>query len=135
MTHFGQKSSEWVKKVFFISSAVFFSTLWKWVSEWSLNFSRKKNRFQNFWEKIKNTYKYKYLCFTILDLFDRHLLFWRVSGLQTFPRKKKVFFFPKVGNNKKKPSKSSERVSDKLFQGNQKIRYLCLFGANLAIKK
>ena len=44
--HFSAKI-EWVSEngVFF-SSAVFFSALWKWVSEWSVNFFQEKKKQQ-----------------------------------------------------------------------------------------
>ena len=110
----------------------FFSALWKWVSEWSVNFFRKKkitNRFQNFLGKnkkhphfLKNTFFWPFWTF-----FCGNLLLWRVSGLQTFPRKKKktkvIFFFPRLEKKKQNSSKSSEWVSDKLFQGNKKMSH------------
>ena len=67
-------------------------------------------------KKIKNTHKY-------IFFYNFHLddicFFWRLSGLQTFLRKKKLLF--SAQSQKKTSSKSSESVSDKLFQGNEKF--------------
>ena len=59
--HFSAKI-EWVSEngVFFFRCCFFFSALWKWVSEWSVNFSRKKKnnlKKKTFLEKKKTTQK------------------------------------------------------------------------------
>ena len=60
-------------------------------------------------------------------LFLQILFFFRVSGFQTFPRKKKIQLFFLA--EKKKYKILSNRVSEwgTNFSGEKKIRYLCFY--------
>ena len=74
--HFWSKI-EWASEnVVFFQCCIFFSGSWIWVSEWTLNFSWKKNT-QFFWEKKfpskirkvpKNSIKYLFLTFFFADI-------------------------------------------------------------------
>ena len=96
-TIFGQKSSEWVKIVYFFFPVLyfFFPALRIWVSEWILNFSWKKKIHKIFEKKIEKKYTSKIRKVPknqhkvpFLDLFLQISDFFWVSGLQTFPGKK-----------------------------------------------
>ena len=128
LTTFRQKSSEWVKMVFFFPALFFFRPLK--MSEWvkCKLFQEKKNNKKN--GKKKNTSKmWKTAYFAFFDhfwpFFGDIQNFGRVSGLQTFPRKKKnCFFFLK--QEKKTKFSEFEWVSERWTFPGKKIRYLWL---------
>ena len=118
--------SEW-KWCFCFPACFFFLALWKYVSEWGVNFSKKKNKNKNKKTNLeinKNTAKnWKSakikIFWPFLTFFWRSQFFWQVSGFQTFPRKKNRCFFFRYVEKKKQFSKN--RVSE----WGKKIRYLC----------
>ena len=111
--------SEW--KWCFFSRAVFFSRSLK-MSEWVkcklFQENKKQTFFRIFLEKIKNTSKY--LFFTFSDLFLGSSAFLASEWLTNFSEEKKVFFFPKVGNNKKKTLKIEWESEWQTFPGKSK---------------
>ena len=116
---FWGKSSEWVKMLFFFSGAVFFSGPEIRVSEWRVIFSwEKKTEFwEIFWEKKNNNEKNRNstksaIFYRFWPFFGGRPSFGWVSGLQSFPGKKKqpVFFFQnrEIKKNKNCPNRVSE---------------------------
>ena len=71
----------------------FFQVPGEWVSEWNVNFFREKKKTKKCWEKKihdQNSIMFENcLIYLFFDLFLQILFFFRVSGFQTFPRKKK----------------------------------------------
>ena len=104
--------------VFFFPVLFFFSAFWKWVSEWSVNFSGKKNDIYVF-IFIKTPAKFEKVL-PVFELFWGNLFFCE-SGLQTFHRKKMFF----LKREEKKNQKMSEWVSERwTFPGKNKIWYI-----------
>ena len=119
---FGQKSSEWVKMVyFFFHCCIFFPAPWEWVSEWNVNFSWEKKiqkivGKKNTPPKLENLRKLSNLPF--LELFLQIILFFSSEWLSNFSWKKKIqlvfFWWKKKSQNS---PKSIEWVRYKLFRG------------------
>ena len=103
LAHFGQKSTEWVKIVFFFHFFFYFSGLLK-LSEW-VGCKLFPHRKKNVGKKKNNQNVKKLQNISVFDLvFVNYPLLRRVSGCKLFLGKKKqfVFFFPESGKKKNK---------------------------------
>ena len=90
---------EWVSENGVFFRVLFFSALWKWLCEGSVNFSRKKNLKKE--KKKKHLQNVKH-CFLDLSFtfFWRNPFFWQVSSLPTFHIKQISIFFLELEKNK-----------------------------------
>ena len=126
---FGQKSSEWVKMVYFFFHCCIFFRLPEneWVSEmWTFPGKKKYKKLsekKNTPPKLENLRKLSNLPF--LDLFLQIILFFSSEWLSNFSWKKKynLYFFGGKKKYKILPNRVSEWGTN--FSGKKKIRYLC----------
>ena len=114
---------------FFFRRCFFFPALWNRVSEWRVNFSWEKKKKKTLTGKKKKTTKKmkfdkrcRFLPF-LTFFWSFPSLNW-VSGMQTFPGKKKkkacFFFFPKHGKKKTKIAQSEWVSTPQSFPGKKK---------------
>ena len=123
---FGQKSSEWVKNVYFFFPLLyfFFSAPWEWVSEWNVNFSWEKKNTKKCWKKKihdQNSIMFENcLIYLFLTFFCRYYFFFEWVAFKLFLGKKNTTLFFLAEKKIQNSLKSSEWVGYKLFRGKKK---------------